>query len=542
MVLQKMTRPSKISLVKPPAHGDTRLVNKVKNLLLFSTLIAGAASVHGQNTFSFEFTADSVGNYRQSPSGVAFDGGTFDMEVRDGNFTYDGCEDFLFYRPSTGCPLGATGWVSRGIENDPLLRGLGPYFSINSISAATLLRPFDPNAVRLVSAPPSLLPRPLGGFNDLSLNIFFNLQTPLIRQYLITQYDFTRQYTSAERGRFDGEIVPGTYIYNFPSLASDITPVVLSVNQFPKLDGFRKINSQKQGFRFIDVTYDDGFAVLNPFELNVLKWEGNTNSLIFPSVDNLFFSIKPLANPIDPLSDPVQYNGLGPFVVDGDGNLIQNPTLPIFPNFLGASISRVLLPSPLDTSYILPPNFIDPGQTGVMDMEFVIFRPTSAVIYENSIRRFRLAVKVLNPFESAIIAALPPNATSAQRAADFDYDGDGVSNFTEWVFKSNPALKSSVPGSPVVGTVNVPAASATKMESKATSSQTALQYKVAKLINSIPKLKYTIEYSPNMTTWQAITASDPTWIITETESEIKVTSSGLNQQPGGFFRTKVQAL
>ena len=305
--------------------------------------------------------------------------------------------------------------------------------------------------------------------------------------------------------------------------------MVISINQFAKLDGYREINSQKVGFRFLNVTYDDGFALLNPYELNFLKWEGNTSSFIAPTVDNLFFSIKPLANPLDPLSDPVQFDGVDP------------ATLPIFPNFVGSGVNRVLLPSPLDTSYIMPPNFVDPGQTGVIDMEFVVYRPTNSVVYENSVRRFRLPVKVTDPFAFAIIAALPANATSAQRAADFDYDGDGVSNFTEWVFKSNPALKSSVPVSPSIGT-SAPFASLAKVDGKTVATQSALEYKVAKLTNSVPKLQYTIEYSKDMKTWQGVVAGDPLWTVSETEKEIKVTGSATNTETGGFFRAKVQAL
>ncbi|QTN33019.1 hypothetical protein HZ994_12045 [Akkermansiaceae bacterium] len=485
----------------------------------------------------FEFTTDSTGNYRQNPVDVTFDGGTFDMDVRDGEAFFDGCHSFLFYTPSPICPLGATGYISRGIDNDPLLRGRGPYFSITGISSASVLKPFDANAARLNSAPPSLLPRPLGGFTDLSLSVFYNLQTPLIRQYFISRYSFTRGYTAADRSLFDGEIVPGTYIYNFASIINPTKPVVLTINQFPKLDGYRKINSQRQGLRFLNLTYDDGFAVLNPFDLNVVSWEGNVNNLIAPGVDNLFFSIKPLADPTDPLSDPVQYDGQGPFLPDGS----PNPTVAIFPNFVGSSASRVLLPSPLDTSYIIPPNFIDPGQTGIIDLELAIFRPTSPVAYENSTRRFRLPVKVINPFFGAIAAALPANATAAERAADYDFDGDGFSNFAEWTFGSNPADRNSTPGSPGVKVVSSTGTPATRMAADETSSS-ALQYSVTKLTNPVPKLKYTIEYSKDMNTWQTVSAGNPSWVVTETAKELKVTGSGTNQDVGGFFRTKVVPL
>lgn len=545
MVLQKFADAPNISLVSAPPKREIPLVNIGKNLLLASSFFVGAGLAQGQNTVSFEFTANAVGNYRQVPDGVFFDGGLFDMDIRDGFFLYGPpiCESTQFFTPGGPCPIGATGWVSRGLENDPLLNGLGPYFSVTSIGSATLLRPFDATSVRLNAAPPSLLPRPLAGFNDLGLSVFYNLQTPLIRQYFISRYDFRRQYTRDERNRFDGEIVPGRYEYNFPSLASTTIPLVLAMNLFPKLDGYRKINSQPQGFRFLNVTYDDGFAVLNPYDLNVISWEGNTNTLIFPGTDNLFFSIKPLANPADPLSDPVQYDGQGPLVIIGNA-IVPNPTIPLFPNFVGSSDARVLLPSPLDKSFILPPNFLDPGQSGIIDMEFDIYRPTSAVIYEETTRRFRMPVRVLNPFANFIQASLPPGATSQQMAADYDYDGDGFSNFTEWVFKSNPGAKGSLPGLPTI-TSSSPTPSEGQVASKSTTGETpqsVMEYKVAKLTNSVPKLEYAIEYSKDMVTWNEITSGNPSWILTETYNEIKVTGSATNPDKGGFFRTKVQPL
>ena len=465
------------------------------------------------------------------------------MDARDGNFFYDGCNSPFFYFPGGPCPLGATGFVSRGLENDPELRGLGPYFSVTELSAAVLLNPFDSVSAKLISAPPSLLPRPNAGFVDKSLSVFFDLQTPNIRQYPIALYEFTRNYLTNERTRFDGEVVPGTYRYSFASLANPLVPINIDINQFPKLDGYRKINSQPQGVRFKNVTYDDGFAVLNPFVLNTITWEGNTSSLIFPSVDLSYFSIKRLTDPTDPLSDPVIYNLLGPFIVDPTtGFLIPNPTIPLFPNFAGASDTRVLLQNALNTSFILPPNFIDPGQTGVIDLEFVIYRPTSGVVYENSTRRFRLPVKVTNPFVFFIQAALPPGATAQQMAADYDYDGDGVSNFTEWVFGSDPKLKSSVPGSPGLNTVTpTPPAGQTALKfNPGEGSQSTLEYKVPKLKNTVPALKYSIEYSADMKIWTQITSSNPAWILSETHDQIKVTGSSTNPGTGGFFRTKVQ--
>ncbi len=495
-------------------------------------LSAGAASAQ-TNNLAFSFRADSVANYRQGPAGMAFEGGTFGINVRDGIFNYDGCNGPSSFSPSILCPLGATGFVSRGLANDPQLRGLGPYFSVTQLTAGTILSPFDPQSARLVAAPPSLLPRPLTGFVDRSISVFYNLRTEFIRQFPISAYNFEREYAAGERARFDGEVVPGTYRYNFGSLQSSSTPVVLSVNQFPMLDGYRRVNNQWVGLRFLNVTYDGDFAVLDPYALNTLTWEGNTGNLISPQTDRAYLSIKRLTDPNDPLSDP---------------DIIATP---LFPNFDGPNVARVLLPNSLNTSFILPPGFVEAGETGVVDLEFVVFRPTSGAIFEGSTRRFRLPVRVLNPFAGFMLRALPAGSTAQELSADFDADGDDVSNFNEWVFDSNPADPASVPFSPGVklqgkAPASAPLAGSKQLlgqtQSETESSASALEFKVTKLTNSVPKLKYAIEHSTNMVTWTEIKPGDSEWILKETRTEIKVTESGNGTKPGGFFRAKVNTV
>ncbi|MFM2197203.1 MAG: hypothetical protein RLZZ505_635 [Verrucomicrobiota bacterium] len=476
-----------------------------------------ASTSHGQ--VAFNMTANSTGNYRQSATGGNFEGGTFGMTVRDGQAFFDGCDGPRFYSPSIPCPLGATGFVSRGIVDDPLLNGNGPYYSISSITPAALLLPFAAQSALLVSAPPSLLPRPLLGFEDQCLSVFYNLQTTSVRQYPISLYTFTRGYTAAERARFDGEVVPGTYRYNFASLKNAAVPQVLEINQFPMIDGYRKINNQPRGFRFTNLTFDaDGFALLDPLEINTLTWEGNTTSYISPVSDALYLSIKPLTDPLDPLSAPD----------------LTAETL--FPSFTSNGDSRIILPSSLDTSFTLPPNFVDPGETGLFDMEFIISRPTSPLVFEAATRRFRLPVRMINNLPSVMRAIAPPGATAQQLAADSDLDGDGVNNFTEWAFGSNAASSDSVPVSPAVRVVS----SGGPALLDASGAADVLEYSVPKVKNAVPRLKYSIEYTENLKTWSAIRSDDPDWILTDGIGELKVTSSSSNTKTGGFFRAKVE--
>lgn len=508
-------------------------MNFTQKILLLASSVGLLSGIgHSQTTsLAFEFIANSSGNYRQGPTGTVFESGVFSFNVRDGNFIYDGCNAPFFYNPSLPCPIGATGFVSRGLDFDPLLRGLGPYFSVTEIAPAIILRPFDPQSARLVAAPPSLLPRPFLGFENRSLSVFYNLRTDFIRQYDLTLYDYQRGYTAAERGRFDGEVVPGTYNFNFSALNHPTTPVVLKVNMFPKLDGFRKINNQPQGLRFMNVEYDpDGFARIDPFALNTLQWQGNAVNLIAPGADVAYLSIKRLLDPSNPLSP-----------IDPDPQAI-----PLFPNFSGPNIARVLLPSPLDTSYIIPPGFLQPGNAGLVDLEFVIYRPTSNLIFERATRRFRLPVRVTNNFASAILSSAPPGTTPQQLSANEDLDGDGVSNFDEWVFGSDPMDATSVPATPGVQMVSTSPASSGSggpvlLEASAEiGSASGLEYRVSKLTETVPKLRYAIEYSEDMVTWNEIKANDPSWSLVDGYNEIKVTTSDTSARTGGFFRAKVQ--
>ncbi|MEP2776693.1 MAG: hypothetical protein ABJQ29_10895 [Luteolibacter sp.] len=523
-------------------------ITKTLSLSVAACAVASGLS-NAQTATSFDFTSTSFANYRQvSPGGVEvtnFEGGAFALSVRDGNAVYVGgaCGNGapLYYPPSPGCSLGATGLVTAGDLNGDGVQDPGTYFSISSISAAAILQPFDGTKALLVSAPPSLLPRPLSGFVDTSASIFYNLQTAFIQKYDITLLNLNRGYTAAERTRFDNEVVPGTYNFNFARLINPFfngvyPPVVLQLNLFPALDGFRKVNNVKQGFRFKNVTFQDGFAILDPLELNTLEWEGNTVSYIAPAADSLYISIKPLTDPEDPYSDPIQYDGLGQFL-DAPDNTIVNPTFPIFPNFVGPTTTRIFLPNPLVQSYIIPPNFLGVGQTGVIDIEFVLNRPTSTVISDRSTRRFRLPVRLVNRFRTAIASKLPVTATTLQQSADYDFDGDGFSNFSEWAFGSDPANAASTPNSAKLQTV-APSTSAYTRDGQ-TTTQNGLKFEITKLQNPDPALTYDVEFSTDMKTWTTVSKTDPKFVRTETADKLTVTTVGL-PSGGGFFRSKVQ--
>lgn len=545
-------------------------MNLTKNLSLLAAAAATSTVQVSAQFASFDFQSSSFGNYRQTmlPGQTEitnFEGGAFSINVVDGNavFSPPSCVSPLFFSPSIACPIGATGYVVFGDLNGDGVNDAGTYYSITEIASAAILQPFAPNDAVLISAPPSLLPRPLSGFVDDSRTIYYNLFSSLIEKYDNTLLSLDRTYTAAERNTFDREIVPGTYRFNFKQLVNPFAtvespPVALELNLFPALDGFRKINNVKQGFRFKNAIYEDGFALIDPLELTTLEWEGNTTAFIAPSADLLHISIKPLVDPADPLSDAVLYDGTGQYssnpdfddppsgflppnpIVDGDGDpeFIINPTLPLFPTFAGPTVTRVYVPNPLVQEYILPPNFIAFGQTGVIDVEFTLSRPTTSVIADRSIRRFRLPVKIVTIFRTAIASKLPATATELEKSADYDYDGDGSSNFAEWAFGSDPADASSSPSfASAVAKAEAPTPISTRDGSTETP-QSGLKYEINKLVNPVPALTYTIEFSTDMNNWETVTSTDPRFTVTETENKLSVTTVG-SPQGGGFFRSKV---
>ena len=72
-----------------------------KILSLAAPLVLAAGTAHSQTSgTTFAFVADSTGNYRQAPTGTAFEGGVFSFNVRDGVIIFDGCEAPFFYLPS----------------------------------------------------------------------------------------------------------------------------------------------------------------------------------------------------------------------------------------------------------------------------------------------------------------------------------------------------------------------------------------------------------------------------------------------------------
>ena len=112
------------------------------------------------------------------PKKSTYQGGTLFTRVFDGNAFILGCAangGFVYTQPNITCPSGTTGLVTQGDFDGDGVRDVGRYFSVSQPVPARNIEPFQTGLVELYSAPPSDLPRPLGGFNwlDNSTVIFF---------------------------------------------------------------------------------------------------------------------------------------------------------------------------------------------------------------------------------------------------------------------------------------------------------------------------------------------------------------------------------
>jgi len=509
-------------------HKTQLLTATILGLLVSKSLAQSPIFIVGEaETGSpVEFVLRVNANYRQNPFSVDFTGGQHLVFVRDGQVAYDGCRAPFFFPPTTDCPLGSTGFLSGGDINGDGIDDGGTYLSVTQVAAAQLIEPARPDKVLLVSAPPTGLPRPSAGFANTSALLFFNIRTPVIRQFKMSQYFFNRVYTAGQRTQFDDNFVQGTYRYAFPVVNKPTVPFTVDFNYFGGIDGFREVNNQKRGFRFNGFTFVGGFAQIDPSVPNTVRWQGNTADKVSLTSDRATFSIQPLLVPGDPLSDP------------------DLAATPIFPPFAAPGVIEVTLPTPVTMEYNLPPGLIPLGTTGLLKVTIVRNRGT--VVSDRSITSFSVPVQFQPPGSPAIVAAifiaskLPPTATVADKAYNNDYDGDGVSNFAEWVFNSDPGSASSVPVAPRLA-FEAPEAG-TVISTKADGSSGSWVFRVAKRENADPALTYAIERSTDMNEWIKVTKDDPNWNLVETASEIKVVSRTSELNGGNFFRACAEAV
>lgn len=433
----------------------------------------------------------SRATYRQNKSNVIFQGGSFDIELNDGQGYYvPGCVWTSYVPPTSGegCGLGSNTFL---IFGDPFDNGtFGPYFALSSIVPATFIEPARPELCFLTAAPASTLPRPLAGFVDNGYALYYNLHTSSIRQYTVTNYSTSRRYTKDQRAKFVSDIVPGAYYYSFPRLGSPNLPVAVSAQIYPMPEGLAKINNQEVGLKFTNFgTWNgQGFMQVSYNKPIIFTWQGLIPSVVFSASDSLYLSLRVLSDPKDPTS-PTD-------LVDNTTGFPQS----IFPAIQSGSDPRVVMTSPYVTSFTAPPIF-DGGTRAVLELQLERSLQTGAVAYDLSKRTFQIPIIVVNKYsdyQDVVFKGIGSKIGILE-----DNDGDGYNNLNEWILDSNASQAASIPIAPVP-TFNVNAEDPTL---------SYFGFTIKQKLGTNPAVVYTLQRSINGgRTWTTF-ESDPDWIV-----------------------------
>jgi hypothetical protein len=454
-------------------------------LAVFASLLATASAQLIMNL-------STNASYRQNSKNVKFLAGGLNIALRDGSATFDGCSNSFYLPPGTpGCDAGTSGFVIFG-RPDIQSESPGPYYAITSITPALYIEPRQPELCLLNSAPASTLPRPLGGFRDGSYGLYFNLNTSDIRQYIITEYTSTRQYTEDQRSKFVSDIVPGAYFYSFPRLGFPNLPIAIPAQVYPMPEGLAVVNNQDQGFRFDKFAKwnAQGFVELSYLLPNTVSWQGLTTSGVISS-DKLSLSIRVL-------SDPVKPNSAVDYVDNTTGGLQS-----IFPPLQNNGDPRVLLTSPYVTSFTLAPVFAG-GTRGVLELELNRSLQTSVIASDRSVRIYQVPVVVVNRYTD-YQGLIFENGGSKTGLLD-DTDGDGYNNLNEWILDSNADQKAIIPIAPVPSLVTP----ADFFELP------YFGFSINQKLGTVPAVVYTLQRSVNGgRTWQTF-STDADWRVSTT--------------------------
>jgi hypothetical protein len=426
-------------MIKIPLVNAAKLMkpipmSRLKTLSLpLASLLAlwTATPVHSQNTY---FSLATSKTFRQGTEKEhAFRGGALDLAFRDGLVVFRaGCVDSFFFNPGGGCPLGSNGFITFGAfgsEPDPT-----PYLSVLSVTPALIVEPTLPDSPHLYAAPASKLPRPLYGFEDGGIGLFYDLFNPdSLREYKVTVYNYSREYDASELTRMNQETVPGTYYFRFPKLNSPEEPVILSATVRALPEGFAKLNSVFTGVNFdTGLGFDsDGFMRVNFNRPTTLRWSGFGSNLINANTDRLYFSIRYLSDPTDSQSETSFTNpatGASP--------------ASIFPGFVSGRDPRVTLANPFVTSYTIPPIF-PIGSTGVVELELNRNLANSGLVFDTSSRRYQIPIRFSSYYSD--YAARSFGSNSRKTGIEEDFDGDTFNNLTEWVLNSRAQDFQNIP-------------------------------------------------------------------------------------------------
>ncbi|WAC19462.1 hypothetical protein OVA24_19750 [Luteolibacter sp. SL250] len=502
--------------------------------LSFTTLTLAAALLPADAYFRAGFKIDK--EYRQFGSEPpTFRSGEGFMYIVDGTFTQTGCAlNDISPNPfpidtQLGCNIGSNAVRFIGSSLVP------QFFELVGVEAATVIEPGRHDLVSLYARPSYEFP--VNGLNIASRTtvIFYNLQSTTgdVKEYRLAGtglrgntfdpgYAFRRLYGPTDRSRMEREITNGIYQFRVPSLGRPERPLYLNFPVTPTVEGYVE-GPIRGGFRFINVgpMNTTGFA---QYDINLIaqfRWEGLTSGV--SSGDRLYIGFRRLDTALDPDST-LMVNGRGEPVFDFPP---PGADINLFPG------TRIRLDSPVQSFYNLPPGFFTPARSTTM-LELTLERDPGVGLSSVSTRRFQLPIRFVAGFPGAMAAAFPKDTPAALMDKNADPDGDGVSNWLEWLSGTDPY------------TANAPAALsqlAYVPASTRRSGQTIPGYwhmSIDRRANLPAGVTVTVESSTDLETWAPVSENDPHWIVEDINEEprIRILSRTPELTDKRYFRVK----
>ena len=495
-------------------------MNRIKTLSLpLFTALALSGTAHVDAQLSLELSSQKT--YRQNKNAISFKGGSFGIQLQDGSVSsIEFCDDPNYLPPGNGCAT--SGFLSAGNINGATPQR--PYLAITELKEAVAIEPSAAEAIQLIAAPASILPRPSGGFTDDSATVYYNLHTTDVREYKLTRYFLNRTYSKNQRSKFDQEIVVGSYRYSFPRLGNPNIPAPLTAVIFPMPEGLSTLNNKTSGFQFTRVNQnkwnEQGYVELNYHAPNILQWEGLNPSTVFAGVDRLYISLRGLRNPKNP------------------DNSATVGSSAIFPAFNSGTDPRVSLPNPYAGRFTLPPIF-PVGTSAVVELELDREFQTGGVTYDFSTRKFQIPVVVVSRYSDFAKTAFGSKKKKTGILAD--NDGDGFNNLTEWTLDSDPADGGNTP--PLLEPANF---QAVNVIGGPTRFRSYFGFNVPVKENTDPNVVYTLQRSFDQgKTWATFISDFQDWSVERVttvirgivSTEIQVRSLVLNPDLDGTIPT-----
>lgn len=450
--------------------------------------------------------------YRQNSTGVpVFRTGSANLRVIDGTFSTTSCalnpSDEPFGIDYTiACATGSNG-LYIDTSDSALL-----YYELSGLEPATVMEPGYPDLVKISKRPLSDFPSKISEVETESASMFYNLLTSSITETRFGRYSWTREYSS--RSQMEDEILGGqVYTFTVPKLktltetGAPKKTVALEFGVQRMVEGYVK-SPIPGGFKFVNVNaFEDGFAEYDPRVISNFQWSGINQGTI-SSTDVTYVSFRELD-----ATDP-----------NAEGGAIQFP-----PNG-----ERMRLTSPIDPEYSLPPGFTVFGEAVLFELTLERF---SGIGDGGPSRRiFQLPVKFVNTFAGAMAVSFPANASDAIKAPEADPDGDGISNWVEWLSGTNPNKANTPKTLSALTRVN---ASSTR-SGEPSVARWEMSFDIPKGLSQAQLDNIYPESSTDLKTWTRVgTAGDWKEVIDVANSKIYVRNSAESLGDKRYFRMKM---